>query len=138
MHVLNRFFSKYILKTLLVCLYLNDVFINKNNHQVSAVYITEKLRILNEYIDTYAIQCPITSKPNNELVSADSIYWINENLSYNKNDQDVNIPNNLIDKGKLNIKISPGLFYVSCGYLFNNMFYRVKMWNFAFVGKLFI
>jgi hypothetical protein len=113
-------------KILFFCLYLNSI----------SSYLTEKQRVLNEYIDTFEIQCPLVSKPNNEKVQTDSIYWINENLSFNKVDQDVNIPDNLIDKGKANIKVSPGLNYVSCGYLFNNVFVRIKLWNIVFVGLL--
>jgi hypothetical protein len=113
-------------KILFFCLYLNSI----------SSYLTEKQRVLNEYIDTFEIQCPLVSKPNNEKVQTDSIYWINENLSFNKIDQDVNIPDNLIDKGKANIKVSPGLNYVSCGYLFNNVFVRIKLWNIVFVGLL--
>ena len=113
-----------VLKILLFCLYLNSV----------SSYLTEKQRVLNEYIDTFEIQCPLVPKPNNEQIQADSIYWINENLSFNKVDQDVNIPDNLIDKGKATIKVSPGLNYVSCGYLFNNDFIRIKLCNIVFVG----
>ena len=126
MHVFKRCFSN-ILKILFICIYLINF--------ISAAYTNEKLRVLNEYIDTFAIQCPLTSKPNNQLVTIEDIYWINENLSFNKPDQEVNIPNNIIDKSKLNIKIKPGFNYVSCGYLFNNVFVRIKMWNFVYTGK---
>lgn len=102
---------------------------------LEAAYTTEKLRVLNDYIDTFVVQCPLTSKPNNQLVTIEDLYWINENLSFNKVDQDVNIPNNLVDKAKLNIKINPSLNYVSCGYLYNNVYIRIKMWNFIYTGK---
>jgi len=124
-------FDNIILKILFVCFfYLSD--------SAHAAYVTERQRVINEYVDTFSIQCPLSIKPNNEPVLVDSIYWVNENLSYNKIDQDVNIPDNLIDKAKLNIKVSPGLNYVSCGYLFNNLYIRIKMWNIAFVGEFFL
>lgn len=126
MHFLNRCFSN-ILKILFVFIYLVNF--------LEAAYTTEKLRVLNDYIDTFVVQCPLTSKPNNQLVTIEDLYWINENLSFNKVDQDVNIPNNLVDKAKLNIKINPSLNYVSCGYLYNNVYIRIKMWNFIYTGK---
>ena len=122
-------FDNIILKILFVC------FFYLTSDSAHAAYVTERQRVVNEYVDTYSVQCPLSTKPNNEPVLVDSIYWVNENLSYNKIDQDVNIPDNLIDKAKLNIKISPGLNYVSCGYLFNNLYIRIKMWNIVFVGK---
>jgi hypothetical protein len=95
----------------------------------------ENLRIVRKYASTVVIQCPLTTV-RNEIIRPDQIRWINENNDYNKPDHAVVLSQyNVIDQGKVNILANERYYYISCGYCINNMYIRLKMWRFIYVGN---
>ena len=42
---------------------------------------------------------------------------------------------NLIDKQQLTIRINRNINFISCGYLYQNKYVRIKLWTLRFVGE---
>jgi hypothetical protein len=104
--------------------------------QPSVTYLRETKRVLKQHIINHSIQCPSATKPNNAVVKFEELFWINENNDNVKPDSNVLISSaNLIDKAQLTIRVNNELNFVSCGYLFNSNYVRIKMWNFVYVGN---
>ncbi len=98
-------------------------------------YLTETIRILTLYIDTVVIQCPSVSKVNGQPVKFEELFWINENNDRLNPDSNVLISSaNLIDKSQLTVRINQQINFLSCGYLFDNKYVRIKLWTFNYIG----
>lgn len=102
----------------------------------NALYQKETIRVLSSYIESYSIQCPAATNPNGAPVKFEELYWLNENNDYTKPDGNVFVSSaNLIDKAQLTIRINQQINHVSCGYLYNNVYKRIKQWSFIYVGE---
>lgn len=106
------------------------------NIPVQSLFNPENIRIIKSYINTVSIQCPLTAQTNNELLGFDQIKWLNEKDDFGKLDENVQITAvNLIASSRVNIQLSDALTYVSCGYLSNNKYVRLKSWKLNYIGK---
>lgn len=95
---------------------------------------SETVRILTHYIDTYSVQCPSVIKQNGQPVRFEELFWLNEQDDHIKPDSSVLISSaNLIDKQQLTIRINRNINFISCGYLYQNKYVRIKLWTLRFV-----
>lgn len=100
----------------------------------NALYLKETNRVLRSYIESYSVQCPSATKPNGFPVKFEELYWLNENNDFSKPDGSIFVSSaNLIEKAQLTVRINQQINYVSCGYLYNNVYKRIKQWNFIYV-----
>ncbi len=100
--------------------------------QAQSIIQVQKLRIIKQYINHIVLQCPV----NSNLVRSEHIKWINERYDFTKPDDQVLISSqNLLANGQLNFQLQDGLTYLSCGYILNNCYVRVKLWQIDYVCK---
>lgn len=102
----------------------------------SSTYLTESVRIITNFVGSYSVQCPSITKQNGAKVKFEELYWINENLDFQKPDPSVIISSsNLLEKAQLTVRVDRSLNHLSCGYLYNNHYVRIKMWTFNYIDK---
>ena len=96
----------------------------------------EYIRIVKQFVSAFPIQCPLVSSTNQINVTPDQIYWVNEDLTYTIPSTQIAIAtNNIIDRSKLQILANQNMNFVSCGYLNNGLYIRLKLWRLLFIGK---
>lgn len=97
-------------------------------------YLSESVRIISNFINSYSVQCPGVTKVNGQKVRFEELYWLNENFDYQKPDASVIISSsNLLEKSQLTVRIDRSINHLSCGYLHNNKYVRIKLWTFNYV-----
>ncbi len=97
-------------------------------------YLKENVRILINYVNGYSVQCPLVLKVNGIQVSFEEIFWINENQHHADNDVFISSLN-LIDKAQLTVRINQNYNHISCGYLYQSQYIRIKLWSFTYIGN---
>lgn len=97
-------------------------------------FIKENIRILTNYVAGFSVQCPLVSKINGQQVSFEELFWINENLHHTENDVFIS-SSNLLEKAQLTFRINQNFNHVSCGYLYQNQYIRIKLWDFVYIGN---
>ncbi len=120
------------LKILFNFLFILGILLTKLADANNVIQI-QKIRVIKNYVNHVMIQCPV----NGNLVRAEHIKWVNERYDFNKPDEEVLISSqNLLSSGQLNYQLQDGLHYFSCGYILNNCYVRVKLWQIDYVCKI--
>lgn len=99
---------------------------------------TQVLRIVRTYANGIFLHCPVTSVQANDLAGVYQLKWINEKETYNKHDEQLQVNEyNLLLTAEVNLQVNPSLSYVSCGYVYNYRYVRIKLWQLVFIGNYF-
>jgi hypothetical protein len=109
---------------------------NNNNYQIPS-YST---RPPPPYGGDYITQSPSQYNPQTNgpygPVQSHQIYWLNEKDTCTSNDNDLVVsPENIISVGQGKVPLNTEYTYLSCGYLINGVYCRIKLWHLLFVGK---
>jgi hypothetical protein len=96
----------------------------------------QELRVIRHYADHVFLHCPLTSSPyTNQAISEHQIKWVNEINDYSKPDQNVIINSfNLLLSSHVQYQLNPHITYLSCGFIMNNCYFRLKMWKINYIG----
>lgn len=77
----------------------------------------------------------MTSHQAHDLAGVYQLKWLNEKDDYSKPDDQVQVSDyNLMLVADANMQIGQSLTYVSCGYINNYRYVRIKMWQLVFIG----
>ena len=103
-------------------------------HILSNGNTIDTIRIARKYANYIHLQCPLTSV-NSNLINIHQIKWVNEVDFWDKPDSSVLLTHmNVIGFSKLSYQLNENVCYLSCGYVYNNCYRRIKLWKLIYVG----
>ncbi len=93
----------------------------------------QKLRVVKGYLSHTTLQCPI---PASKSIPLNQIRWVNEANDYTKPDGSVQLTtSNVLASSQVSFQTFDSLTYLSCGYVSDNCYVRLKLWQLICVGK---
>jgi len=94
------------------------------------------LRIVRSYANGVFLHCPLTSPQAHDLAGVYQLKWLNEKDDYNKADDQVQVSDyNVMLVADANLQINQQLTYVSCGFINNYRYVRIKLWHLVFIDN---
>lgn len=118
----------FVLFLIGVSSYGNLVFANNSR--------AENLRVLKSFANSEFVECPLSSSVTDQLVPLNQVLWLNEINDFNKPDAQVMVSaSNLLSRSLLQYQLINDITHISCGFIFNNQYVRLKLWQISYVGK---
>ena len=97
---------------------------------------TQTITLLRQYADTLFLQCQPAGFDHNEYKPPiDKILWLNEKDTFNIRDKSIiiDLSNVIPSVSQSNLQIDIRLSQLSCGYLSNGRYQRIRKWQLRFI-----